>query len=97
MEPENTGNYVIMANLYSQAGRWEEAENIREKMKKIGLKKIPGTSWIETSGGLRSFIARDVSSERSEEIYGMLEGLLGLMREEGYTLQAELDEECAYI
>ncbi|RVW98841.1 Pentatricopeptide repeat-containing protein [Vitis vinifera] len=92
-----SGNYVIMANLYSQAGRWEEAENIREKMKKIGLKKIPGTSWIETSGGLRSFIARDVSSERSEEIYGMLEGLLGLMREEGYTLQDELDEECAYI
>lgn len=97
MEPENTGNYVIMANLYSQAGRWEEAEMVREKMMKIGLKKIPGTSWIETNGGLQSFIARDVSSERSEEIYSMLEGLLGLMREEGYTLQDELDDDCVYI
>ena len=54
MEPENTGNYVIMANLYSQAGKWEEAENVGEKMNKIGLKKIPGTSWIETSEGLRT-------------------------------------------
>ena len=96
MEPENTGNYVIMANLYSQAGKWEEAENVREKMNKIGLKKIPGTSWIETSGGLRSFIARDVSSERSEEMYGILEGLLGLMKEEGYALWDELDEEYVY-
>ena len=24
MEPENTSNCVILANLYSQAGRWEE-------------------------------------------------------------------------
>ncbi|KAK9267932.1 hypothetical protein L1049_010369 [Liquidambar formosana] len=54
IEPENTGNYIIMANLYSQAGRWEEAEKVREKMKKFGLKKIPGGSWIETNGGPHS-------------------------------------------
>lgn len=44
MEPENTGNYIIMANLYSQAGRWDEAEMVRKKMSRIGLKKIPGSS-----------------------------------------------------
>ncbi|GMY18881.1 pentatricopeptide repeat-containing protein At2g37310 [Fagus crenata] len=79
IEPENTGNYIIMANLYSQAGRWEEADKTRERMKKIGLKKIPGSSWIETSGGLQNFIARDVSNGRTEEIYEMLGGLLGLI------------------
>ncbi|KAF7138499.1 hypothetical protein RHSIM_Rhsim07G0224200 [Rhododendron simsii] len=52
IEPEYTGNYIIMANLFSRAGRWEEAEKVREKMKNLGLKKIPGSSWIETSGGL---------------------------------------------
>jgi pentatricopeptide repeat protein len=96
IEPENTGNYIIMANLYSQAGRWEEADQIRERMKRIGLKKIPGSSWIETSRGLQSFIARDVSNGRTEEIYEMLGGLLGLMREEGYVLRDELDEESVY-
>lgn len=57
IEPENTGNYVIMANLYSQAGRPEEADKVRETMTKIGLKKVAGSSWIETNGGLRSVVA----------------------------------------
>ncbi|OMP03610.1 hypothetical protein COLO4_10306 [Corchorus olitorius] len=97
IEPENTGNYIIMANLYAQAGRWKEADMIRDKMRNVGLKKIPGASWIETSGGLQSFIAKDKSSERTEEIYVLLEGLLGLMKEEGYTLQDEFDEESVSV
>ncbi|GMI71353.1 hypothetical protein like AT2G37310 [Hibiscus trionum] len=96
IEPENTGNYIIMANLYSQAGRWKEADMIRGKMVNIGLKKISGTSWIETSGGLQSFIAKDRSSKRTEEIYILLEGLLGLMKEEGYTLYDKFDEDSDY-
>ncbi|KAA0044055.1 hypothetical protein IC582_009484 [Cucumis melo] len=55
IEPGNTGNYVIMANLYSQSGRWKEADTIRDLMKEVRLKKIPGNSWIETRGGLQSF------------------------------------------
>lgn len=97
IEPENTGNYIILANLYSRAGRFEEAEKVRKKMMHIGLKKLPGSSWIETKQGLRSFVARDVLSERSEEIYGILEGLVGLMREEGYVLRDELDEESLFV
>ncbi|XP_057972263.1 pentatricopeptide repeat-containing protein At2g37310 isoform X2 [Malania oleifera] len=92
IEPENTGTYIIMANLYSQAGRWEEAERMRERMKRIGLKKIPGSSWIETRGGLRCFIAKDTSNERTKDIYCVLEGLLELMREEGYVMQDGFDE-----
>lgn len=68
IEPENTGNYIIMANLYSQAGRWEEAKKVREKMNKYGLKKIAGSSCIEMSGGLQSFVAREVLNEQTEEI-----------------------------
>ncbi|MCH89271.1 pentatricopeptide repeat-containing protein [Trifolium medium] len=93
IEPEQTGNYIIMANLYSRYGRWEEAGKIRERMEEIGLQKIRGSSWIETSGRLREFIAKDMSNEMSDEIYALLDGLLGLMREEGYILQEELDFE----
>lgn len=93
IEPDNTGNYIIMANLYSQAGRWKEAEKVREKMNNIGLTKIPGSSWIETRGGLESFTARDASNGKAEEIYAMLEVLLVSMREEGYVLKDEVDEE----
>lgn len=97
IEPENTGNYIIMANLYSQAGRWDEADRVREKMKETGLAKIPGRSWIECSGGLQSFVAKDTSSDKSEQIYLILERLLGLMKEEGYVLQDEVEEESAYV
>lgn len=93
MEAENTGNYIAMANLYSHAGRWKEADMVRERMKSIGLKKIAGSSWIETGEGLRSFISTDSSIERSEEIYSVLEGLVGSLRVEGYVYQEELDED----
>ncbi|PKA56220.1 Pentatricopeptide repeat-containing protein [Apostasia shenzhenica] len=93
MEPGNTGNYIVMANLYSQAGKWKEAQAVREKMEEVGLAKVPGCSWMEESSGLKVFISRDVASEQSEEIYGLLEGLVGLMTEEGYRTGEEIDEE----
>ncbi|CAJ1968418.1 unnamed protein product [Sphenostylis stenocarpa] len=93
IEPENTGNYIIMANLYSHAGKWEQAGVVRKRMKEIGLQKVRGSSWIEMSEGLLSFIAKDLSNGRSDEMYAVLKGLLGLMREEGYVLLEELDYE----
>lgn len=96
IEPENTGNYIVMANLYSGAGRWEEAKMARGKMQGVGLVKIPGCSWIETSNGSQVFVARDARNERSEEIYMALEGLVGLMREEGYVSKEEFNEESHY-
>ncbi|KAK7410222.1 hypothetical protein VNO78_00838 [Psophocarpus tetragonolobus] len=32
-EPENDSYYIMMANMYSSIGRWEEAENVRKMMK----------------------------------------------------------------
>ncbi|XP_059305690.1 pentatricopeptide repeat-containing protein At2g37310 [Lycium ferocissimum] len=93
IEPENTGNYTIMANLYSKAGRWEEAQDLRKNMKKFGLKKITGSSWMETCQGVKSFIASDESNEEAGEVYGVLERLLGLMRDDGYVMMDEFNEE----
>ncbi|KAI3822621.1 hypothetical protein L1987_10216 [Smallanthus sonchifolius] len=92
IEPENTGNYIIMANLYSQAGRWEEAENVRVMLNNIGLKKIAGCSWIETPGGMQSFIAKDVSNGKTEEIYATLGGLFNLMKDERYAVSEDFYE-----
>lgn len=96
IEPECTGNYVIMANLYSRAGRWDEAEEIRQRMNSLGLDKIPGNSWIEMSEGLHSFVAKDVSNERAEDIYETLDGLVEVMREERCDLMDEMEKENAH-
>ncbi|TXG46428.1 hypothetical protein EZV62_028071 [Acer yangbiense] len=41
LEPENTGNHVLMAKIYASRGRWKDAENVRELMNEIGLRKTP--------------------------------------------------------
>ncbi|KAE8689761.1 Pentatricopeptide repeat-containing protein [Hibiscus syriacus] len=58
IEPENTGNYIIMANLYSQAGRWKEADMFREKMRNIGLKKISGIVGLKLVEGYKALLQR---------------------------------------
>ncbi|XP_062151090.1 pentatricopeptide repeat-containing protein At5g39350-like [Alnus glutinosa] len=47
LEPENTGNYVLMAKLYAAVGRWKDAENVRHMMNEIGLRKTPAHSLVE--------------------------------------------------
>ncbi|OWM64539.1 hypothetical protein CDL15_Pgr020506 [Punica granatum] len=46
LEPANTGNYVLLAKIYSATGRWKDAENTRNIMKQIGLRKTPAHSLI---------------------------------------------------
>lgn len=45
-DPGNEGYYVMIAELYISLGRWEEAENVRVKMKEIGVKTRAGWSTV---------------------------------------------------
>jgi hypothetical protein len=47
LEPENTGNYVLLANIYAALGRWKDMEKVRSMMENVGLRKKPGHSTIE--------------------------------------------------
>ncbi|KAL1567909.1 pentatricopeptide repeat-containing protein-like protein [Salvia divinorum] len=38
--------YILLSNLHANAGKWEEAASYREVMKKYGVMKQPGRSWI---------------------------------------------------
>ncbi|KAF6167620.1 hypothetical protein GIB67_031203 [Kingdonia uniflora] len=46
IEPNNAGNYVLLASIYSAAGRFKEAERVRTEMKDRGVKSLPGSSWV---------------------------------------------------
>lgn len=50
LEPDNSGNYVLLSNMYAEAGMWEEVENLRVLLKCQGVKKSPGSSWTEIKG-----------------------------------------------
>lgn len=42
-DPKNDSYYVMLCNMYSSVGRWEEAENVRKLMRIKGLDK--GVGW----------------------------------------------------
>lgn len=46
IEPKNTGNYVLLSNIYASLDRWDEAERVRKLMSERGMSKSPGCSWI---------------------------------------------------
>eukprot|EP01018_Ginkgo_biloba_P008204 Gb_25654 [translate_table: standard] len=84
LEPENGGNYLLLSNIYAQAGKWDDAAKVRNIMKDKGLKKRPGCSWIVVKNMVHTFLVGDVSHPQSEKIYALLESLAGQMQMAGY-------------
>ncbi|CAH8384681.1 unnamed protein product [Eruca vesicaria subsp. sativa] len=85
LEPDVASHYVLLANIYSSAGLWEKATEVRRKMKVKGVRKEPGCSWIEHGDEVHKFIAGDSSHPQSEKLHGYLETLWEKMREQGYV------------
>lgn len=46
LEPWNSGNYVLLSNIYAERGDWDEVEKVRVLMKENSVKKYPGHSLI---------------------------------------------------
>lgn len=84
LEPENTGYYVLLANIYAEAEKWEEVKKLRQKICRQGLKKSPGCSWIEVKGKFHIFVAGDRANPLAKRINSLLKQLRSKMKEEGY-------------
>jgi len=65
------------------AGRWNDAVKMRMTMKDIGLKRMPGCSWIELNK-VHAFLVGDRSDTQSQKIYATLMSLCLHMEEAGY-------------
>ncbi|KAA8540940.1 hypothetical protein F0562_024922 [Nyssa sinensis] len=75
LEPENSGNYVLLSNIYASVGRWQEASKVRSFMIKKGLQKTAAYSWIELEDKVHKFLVGDTSHPRSEDVYSIVDGL----------------------
>ena len=85
LEPEDSGYYVLLSNIYAAAGRWDNVENVRALMKGRRVNKTPRCSFIEDKSKVHAFVVGDRSHRQSEKIYAMLETLVGQMKEAGYV------------
>ncbi|KAI0492933.1 hypothetical protein KFK09_027209 [Dendrobium nobile] len=85
LDSENSGHYILMANIYSSVAMWKEGDQIRELMKSRGVKKEPGVSWIQIENEAHTFHAGDRNHPLAEEIYMTLKELAGKMKTLGYV------------
>lgn len=49
LEPESSGPYVLLYNMYADAERWNDADEIRMMMEKNNIKKERGYSKVDSS------------------------------------------------
>ncbi|CAA0839468.1 Pentatricopeptide repeat-containing protein [Striga hermonthica] len=77
LEPENSGRYVMLSNIYATAGRWEDARGVRRVMNEMELKKDVGCSWIDFRDVRCVFVAE---GELSPELEVIGEVILNLLR-----------------
>lgn len=85
LEPDDAGNYVILSNMYAQAGMWEGVARLRKLMIDKGIKKSIACSWIEVKNNVHAFLSGDTSHPNSSAIYAELKRLGKLMTEAGYV------------
>ncbi|XP_027366834.1 pentatricopeptide repeat-containing protein At5g66520-like [Abrus precatorius] len=85
MEPQNSGRYALLSNIYAKAGRWDDVTRVRELMKKRGIKTVPGSSMIDMGGTVHEFKMGHCSHPQMKEIYVMLERMMEKLRMEGYS------------
>ncbi|KAL2343553.1 hypothetical protein Fmac_004838 [Flemingia macrophylla] len=85
LEPHDDYAYVIVANVLSSQGRWNDVLELRKMMKDRRVKKKGGRSWIEVQGEVHVFVAGDWKHERSKEIYQKLAELMGDIEKLGYV------------
>ncbi|XP_028072859.1 pentatricopeptide repeat-containing protein At1g08070, chloroplastic-like [Camellia sinensis] len=57
LEPQTVSFYVLMTNIYAEAGRWEDVARLRKLMEERELKKIPGHSLVEVNQRFHTFLS----------------------------------------
>ncbi|KAK9285454.1 hypothetical protein L1049_024647 [Liquidambar formosana] len=77
IDPNNGGYGIMLANLYGELGKWDEVRKVRKLLKEQNAHKTPGCSWIEVDNQVHQFYSVDRMHPRTEEIYNIMESLVG--------------------
>ncbi|CAN6213789.1 unnamed protein product [Urochloa humidicola] len=98
LDASNPGYYVLLSNIYAEAGMWKDVERMKVLFKTRGMEKPPGYSSVELKGKTHSFYVGDKRHPQHKEIYAYLDKLLERMQEAGYapntgSVHHDLDEE----
>lgn len=75
LEPEDTGNLILLANIYADLGKWDGVSRMRKFIRSKSMKKTPGCSLIEVDSVVQEFISGDFSKAFAEDVFLVLDVL----------------------
>lgn len=85
LDPNNSGDHVLLSNIYAVAGEWSNVAAVRRSMTNQKIKKTPGWSTIEVDKVVYSFIAGDGPNGVTEEALEKLREIMLKLKLEGYV------------
>lgn len=53
--PKNSATFVLLANAYGSAERWQDQQNVLQQMKRENIQKIPGSTWVTINNQSENF------------------------------------------
>ncbi|TKY58322.1 Pentatricopeptide repeat-containing protein [Spatholobus suberectus] len=88
LDPDNAGRYVILAQMFEDAGRWQDAARVRKIVKEKEIKKPIGYSSVELESGHQKFGVNDETHLHTTQIF---QTLLSLDRVMGIETRMQCD------
>lgn len=87
LKAQEAGDYVLLLNIYSSAGKWDKVTEVRKFLKEKAIQTTPGCSTIELKGVVHEFVADDISHPQNGKIYEMLEEINSQLKIAGYVVE----------
>ncbi|ESQ27692.1 hypothetical protein EUTSA_v10018254mg [Eutrema salsugineum] len=86
LDPNNSGDLVLLSNVYATVGKWKDVASIRKSMIVHKIKKITGWSMVEVGKAMYKFTAGEKKKGINVEAHEKLkEVILRLKDESGYA------------
>ncbi|KAJ4969308.1 hypothetical protein NE237_016009 [Protea cynaroides] len=86
LEPESSAPYVLLYNMHADAGRWDDATNVRMVMERNGIQKQTAYSWIVLHNKVHMFVAADRYHPLSDEIHALIDSCNRIIRDLGLDI-----------
>uniref|UniRef100_A0A0D9W8N2 DYW domain-containing protein n=1 Tax=Leersia perrieri TaxID=77586 RepID=A0A0D9W8N2_9ORYZ len=85
LDSPDSGSYMLLAKIYSDAGKSDDSAQVRKLMRDKGIKKNPGYSWMDVENKVHVFKADDVSHPQVIAIRNKLDELMEKISHLGYV------------
>ncbi|OIW12537.1 hypothetical protein TanjilG_04701 [Lupinus angustifolius] len=92
LDPSDPAIYLLLANLYDNAGLSDFGEKTRRLMRERGLRRNPGKCWMEVRNNIHLFSTGQTSHPIIDEINEKLELLITKLKNQGYGYQESHDK-----